>query len=346
MKKIIPFILLVLFALLSILALLPGCDELVTRENYYYDTVTIYDSSCVAACHSDVNDEMIIAQRQWAKSGHASGSLLDTMVGGQHSSTCGPECHTRQGFVQSLSEDPDTVVYSLEISCFACHAPHSGWDFDLRTTSQVTLANGETYNRGISNICARCHQAATRIAEEIPDPFTSVNVTIYWGPHGSQQADMLEGTGGYEYAGGLYINSTHGNSNNANCFKCHQAISVGYTLGGHSMNVSYHGEENVASCNLNGCHTTDNALIEDFSSYANNDNLQNYQDSITILYDTLVSRGLLPLVEADTITISDAGEAGAVYNYRFLTREKSNGNHNTSYALSLLRESLNYLNSR
>ena len=351
MKRLLPLFLLLLAALISITAILPGCDELVTKENniYYYDTIR--DSSCVAACHSDVNDEMPIAQHQWAYSGHAAGNLVDTMIGDNISSACGPQCHTTQGFVQSLSGDPDTIAYPLEIGCFACHAPHTTWNWLVRFTDQVNLINGETFNRSRSNICALCHQAATRTAEAIDQPMTDnseVLLTIHWGPHGSQQADMLVGTGGYKHAGGegVYINSWHGNAPAATCYKCHQSVAKGFTLGGHSFNLSHQGEEDTAACNVTGCHIGSHSPIEDFAEYIDNNHLQDFQDSIAILYDTLVSRSLLPLTEADTFIITDAGTAGAVYNYLFITKDKSNGLHNTSYSLGLIRESLNYLNSK
>ncbi|UCD16443.1 MAG: hypothetical protein JSV44_08225 [Candidatus Zixiibacteriota bacterium] len=347
MKRLMPVILLAFIALTAVMTIIPGCDELVTQENSYYDTTIIRDSTCVAVCHSDVNTTMAVAVRQWENSRHASGILTDTSISGIEilfTKSCGPQCHNSQGFVQSLSSQPGSTEYPLEIGCFTCHAPHTTWKLDsLRYYDPVTLADATTsFNRGKSNICALCHQAITTPTAEIDDNFVnpddSILVYPLWGPHGSQQADMLLGTGGYEY-GATIGNSSHTNASGSSCLKCHQDITEGFTLGGHSLNMRDGNDQLVAACNVFGCHSADN--ITDFSLYSGNDNLIYFQDSLILLADTLNGFGILNTISY----IKDPGLAGALYNYLFITQDRSNGIHNLQYALGLIRESLTYIDT-
>ncbi len=346
MKRIVPATIMTLGALIAVLAILPGCDDLITQENteYYYDTITIFDSTCVAACHSDANMEMTIAIRQWEHSRHSSDSLTDFDVFGidlANTRTCGPQCHNQEGFIISLSSTVDEVEFPLEIGCFSCHAPHTNWKLDsLRYYDPVDLADGFTYNRGNSNICALCHQATVTVASEITSQLDLLGeITIYptWAAHGSNQSDMMMGTGGYEY-GANPTNSAHYNAANSNCLKCHLNVAVGFDMGGHSFNMESDGDQLVEACNVSGCH-----LGSPLSTFADvSIDHTNFSDSLVILQTALEGRGL-----ADDFTgiIEDAGLAGALYNYRFIINDGSNGVHNTDYALGLVRESLMYLDT-
>jgi len=346
MKRIIPACILILGALIAVMAVLPGCDELVTQENFYYDSATyvVSDSTCVAACHSDVNTDMTIAIRQWENSRHSSDSLTDFDVTGvavQNTNECGPQCHHKQGFVQSLTSTASAVEFPLEINCFACHAPHTNWDLDsLRYYDPVVLADDFTYNRGNSNICALCHQAISTTTADITSQFDLLGlVPVYpgWADHASNQADMMMGTGGYEY-GANPGNSAHYNASNSNCLKCHLDVAVGFDLGGHSFNMESGGEQLVEACNVSGCHS--GTPITSFDNV--NTNLTNFTDSLLLLQTELEGLGYN---DNFTGNILDVGLAGALYNYRYIMNDGSNGIHNTEYGLGLIRESLIYIDT-
>ncbi|MCP4705916.1 MAG: hypothetical protein GY865_15055, partial [candidate division Zixibacteria bacterium] len=138
MKKLFPLVVITAMAGLIILALLPGCDELVTNDNYYYDTLRIdgtiheADTTC-GICHNDKTDSITIAKRQWEFSAHSTGNLTDYDFLGENTAVCGPECHTKEGYVQYLADlTTGTVYFPTEIGCFACHSPHENKNFSLR----------------------------------------------------------------------------------------------------------------------------------------------------------------------------------------------------------------------
>jgi hypothetical protein len=337
MKRIVSLIIAVVFAGMAFL--IPGCDELVTTETNSYDTVTliVYDSNCVKVCHSDIGNEMLIPLRQWRNSGHSSDSLTDYDYFSSNTRQCGPECHTSEGFVQSLSSTADTNRYPTEIGCFACHQPHTTWDFSLRDTSAVTLIGGAEYDRGYSNICARCHKATAS------PPATSggtVSITDTWGPHSSPQADMLSGTGGFQYTDSTYQNSSHMATVTSGCLTCHQDSSVGFTLGGHSLRMRDGSTLLTETCNRTDCHST--TPIADFETY---DTLQiAYIATLDTLKAKLISINLLDATGNIIPQSTDSTDlAAALFNYLFVKNDRSNGVHNTRYGLALMRQSLNYI---
>ncbi|MBN2226370.1 MAG: hypothetical protein JW763_03300 [candidate division Zixibacteria bacterium] len=344
MKRIIPAMIMALGALIAVLAVLPGCDDLITQYNYDTTFITIQDSTCVAACHSDANMDMLIAIRQWEHSRHSSDSLIDFDefgLGLENTKTCGPQCHNQEGFITSLQSSVDEIEFPLEIGCFSCHAPHTYWELDsLRYYDPVVLADGFTYNRGNSNICALCHQATATVASAITDQIDLLDsVTIYpsWAAHASNQADMMMGTGGYEYGAGPG-NSAHYNASGSNCVKCHMNVAIGFELGGHSFTMESDGDQLVEACNVSGCHI--GSPLTGFTDVSADQT--SFIDSLSILHTALETKGI---TDDYAGKIGDAGLAGALYNYRFIINDGSNGVHNTDYALGLIRESLIYLDT-
>jgi len=335
MKRILPLIILTILGLLAVI--IPGCDELVTKENTTYVTDTIIDSTCVAVCHSDISNAMSTAIKQWDNSAHSSDTLSDYTYFGRNTRICGPACHSTDGFVRSLNSAVDSVPYPSEIGCFACHHPHTTWDFALRDTATVTLASGPSYNRGHSNICARCHKATTDPAQAAHD---SVNITLPWGPHGSTQADMLAGEGGYNFADTAIGNSSHTTTVTWGCITCHKEKSKGLNLGGHTFKLKDGPLILAETCNRASCHQSN--PVVDFFQY---DSLQvAYLATIDTLKGKLIESNLLDstgLPVERMVTTADS--AGALFNYLFVTGDKSNGVHNTKYGLTLMRYSLNYL---
>ncbi len=334
MRKTVPVAIIIIVAIIA--SLLPGCDELVTKENYIYDTTTliINDSSCVEACHSDQSNNMSVALRQWQNSPHSSDSLADYTSNGQNTRACGPQCHSTEGFVHSLSATPDTVSYPTEIGCFACHSPHTTWDFSLRDTSKVLLVTSQYYNFKHSNLCARCHRNSANPNSIVTAPR---NIDAGWGPHASVQADMLAGVGGYLFPDSVYGSSAHTSDESSGCLTCHMTRADGFILGGHTFRLRDGITMLVSGCNQTGCHASN--PVNNFFFV---DSLQRvYIATLDSLKEELIAANLLSTSgNAIPRMVTTIDSVGALYNYLFVRNDQSGGVHNTKYGLALLQQSL------
>jgi len=346
MKRYYPLALIIILGLTATLSIIPGCDKLVTEEKYYYDThydtFTIYeaDTTC-GVCHNDATDSISIAKRQWAYSRHASDSLVRFDYLGRNTSTCGPECHTNEGFVDlHVDSVSNPISFPTEIGCFTCHAPHTERDFSLRTVTLAVLEEGN-FNKGNSNICAKCHKAT------LSPPIVGgldVDMDSTWGPHFSVQADMLLGVGGYEFSAPQSGANPHYNQNAGGCLTCHQDATDGFKLGGHSENIVFDGMQLTEACNAGGCH--DGAVTDIFTV---DPGQQELIDSLAILYSFLVPSPDSATAGHDTLLEVTGGprlqtlspdSAGIIFNYLFVTGDGSDGTHNLGYAKELIDTSI------
>jgi hypothetical protein len=301
-------------------------------------------ASCFT-CHSDSNTWIVARKEQWEKSVHASGAHIT-----ENTSSCS-RCHTNEGFVSLIQTGtPIAVENPTAIGCFTCHAPHTTGNLTLRTNASYMLldsTSSSTYDKGQSNICVNCHHARRNVRTYVYD---GVEMDSHYGPHYSVQADMLLGTNAYEYSGVTYDNSYHSYGVTEGCITCHMETVVGYTLGGHSMNMAWEGEDNVEACNSTICH---HGTITDFNrpaaeDYDNDGNIEGVQDEIDGLLDELKTM----LIAADLLTsegdpvernVAAQDSVGAVYNYEFVLGDGSRGIHNTKYAVALLQSSIAFL---
>ncbi len=336
MKKLFPLIMITVLSGLIILVLMPGCDELVTNETYFYDTLRIdgtiheADTTC-GICHNDETDSMTIALRQWSFSGHGTGILSDYDYLGQNTAACGPECHTKEGYIQYLADSSiATVYFPTEIGCMACHSPHENKDFSLRDQT---------------NLCVFCHQ---QIIDPPSGVLTNISISDSWGPHFSTEYGMIRGIGGYEYAfASPYNFSLHSNMGENGCMTCHMDSANVFTLGGHSLNIVYNSEQLTTSCNVASCHGSD--PIDDI--YNHNVWQAELADSLAVLKDSLVAANLLTIFDIPVVR-SISGDslvtdsAGALFNYLFVSGDSSYGVHNLPYARDLVNSSLSFLSDR
>jgi hypothetical protein len=218
------------------------------------------DATQCFACHSDQNLTLVAAEEQWKGSKHASGDNIDrNHYNAPYYGAC-ERCHTNEGFLTTTVGVEEEYSDFTAIGCFTCHEPHTKGNLDLRLSSAVTLLDGTTYDKGSSNLCASCHQSRQDAREITGD----VSLNQRWGPHYSNQADMLMGENGYEYSGYEYDNSAHTNATINGCVDCHMSASADYTLGGHSWGM-YDEEKNLynlTGCNTENCH---NNSLSDFA---------------------------------------------------------------------------------
>lgn len=325
-----------------------GCERKVTNEFVQDNDFTGADA-CMT-CHGDNDLALAAAQAQSEHSKHleAETSILNANV---DDGAC-ERCHTGEGFIAYITGVPFDSSHYSGIGCFTCHQPHTTGTLDLRTIEPVTLNNAVVFDHGKANLCANCHMSRRDVRIYVAD---SVKLSSRFGPHHSNQGDMLTGTGGYEYEGYGYDNSPHSNVAANGCIDCHMSASIGVVLGGHSWNMRAETVEdemiNLVGCNVSTCHAPE---LTDFNYLGKVDTTLAYLDSLgAALYTAGLASYILDTLEDGAVDTSYGPKAnkivknrdssGAVYNYMFIKEDRSNGVHNTDYALGLLRSALNFI---
>ena len=313
-----------------------ACDRNITREE------TIVQASNCFDCHSDQNTFLVAAEEQWMRSVHASGLNIDR----GSSATCAA-CHISEGFIQRAngetvtSEDNPTVIH-----CFTCHAPQSTGDFRLRWTADALLQNGETFDLSAGNLCVACHQARRNVNTYVGTVGTDV-VTIsstHWGPHHSNQGDMLLGSNGYEYDGYVYDRSEHRTATDDGCVDCHKNRATSNNIvGGHSFNMRGilrdEGGNEEEVLNTGACADCHGGL-DDF----NVNNVQTEIDSLIGELETLVeAAGLWTNGHPNAGVTTSVDSAGAVWNLLMAEGDRSHGVHNAKYTRGLLESAIMFM---
>lgn len=332
--------------LISIAAMIViGCERKIVNES---GGSLAADATQCFSCHSDQDLDLTAAEEQWKGSKHASGDNIDrNSYNAPYYGAC-EKCHTNEGFLTNTVGVDEEYTDFTAIGCFTCHEPHTKGNLGVRVTDAVSLMDGTSYDKGSSNICASCHQSRQDIREITGD----VTLSLRWGPHHSNHADMLAGSNAYEYSGYDYDNSAHTNATIDGCVDCHMSASADYTLGGHSWGMYDEDKEhyNLTGCNTENCH---NNGLSDFAYDV--DDLDGDGDSeegvqmevkglLDELEDILETAGLLENQHPTDVTVS-ADSAGAVFNWLFVYEDRSLGVHNTEYAVDLLKSSINFMNT-
>jgi len=337
-------------ALAVLMIAVTGCERKITNEAGQDGLAA---STCFT-CHGDQNFELVAAQQQWANSKHASGDNIDKGA----RSSCG-KCHANEGFVAEVTGGTVDGEHFTTISCFTCHAPHTNGNLNLRVTAPVTLGDGEIFDRGPANLCASCHQSRRDVNTYV---YAGRELSSHFGPHHSNQADMLVATGGYEYAGfGKYHSSAHAGSATKGCIDCHMTGSAENVIGGHAFYMENEEREieNLTGCNVDECHGITGKLTElnrladaDFDGDGATEGVQDEIEGLVHeLRDLLLAAGLIEEDEdepgefdpTDDLVVPDKDSVGAVYNYKFVEEDRSGGVHNTDYAVELLQSSINFI---
>lgn len=303
-------------------------------------------ASCFT-CHSDnpntLGGKLLAARQQYDVSAHGTGETFEENRLGGGSQTC-EGCHTNEGFVARITGVPAVGDNFTRIGCFTCHEPHTTGTLQLRVESPVTLLNGVIFDKDNADLCAACHHSRRNVNTYVTD---TVTLSTHWGPHGSPQSDMLLGTNGYEYAGYEYTSSPHANVTGHGCLDCHMAPSA-FSTGGHTFYMANEedGYDNVLGCNVVLCHDGD---VSDFDFDGRQTEVEGLLNDLQTL---LIDAGLLSWTDAegelvldptDGLVVTSADSSGALYNYLFVTAERSMGIHNTQYAVGLLQSSIEYL---
>ena len=293
----------------------------------------------VATCADCHNDTTLVKARQvqWANSLHGSGYTFE-----RNGADCAI-CHTSEGFRERLDTGSVEIAGDIEnpspINCRTCHEVHTTFtedDWALRVTGPVTLElTGDTIDLGEGNLCASCHQP--RWSYDIPEAGGGdVEITsTRFGPHHGTQSTMLAGLAGYgDYNGP----TTHNDTVPDGCVTCHMADAYGKQAGGHTMVMEYEyheeGVPNTAGCE--SCH----GEIEDFDI----DGLQTEVEALTEeLKALLIDQGLISESGSGITGTFTSEQAGALWNYKTVTEDRSKGVHNPSFAKFLLQTGIDAL---
>jgi hypothetical protein len=329
-------------------------------------------------CHNPDTDTVNFVwgrKYEWENSKHAYGGDYE-----RAGASCS-ECHTTEGFLQwTQGKTVTAALHPTPPGCFACHSPHSRADFSIRTTTPVTMLETVTgqgtgsFDYGKGNLCASCHRP--RSISPKPDPTkTAVTDTITisnnrWYAHYGVQAQLLMGTGGFEFTDYTYTgNSAHTNApliKSEGCIQCHMAdppITQSYPFGvsgAHTMKIGYDNHGTPASllegCKNSACHPS----ITSVDYHSVQTIVHAYLDTLeTMMKDTSIvnkwNKGAKKAwIAGDAVTgftpngasgsgalkISPASRAGAMYNFFFVEHDLSHGVHNSVYAIDLLKSSV------
>jgi len=304
-------------------------------------------------CHSDQHRDPIMAAYEGSR--HATGSSWARGT----SAGCA-QCHNNEGYIDYLSgnfvdengvqsANPDGYLVSNSITCTGCHTDHRSFDFEndgndyaIRSNDPVHLVIDPSVSvdftnsadlLGLSNACATCHQP--RNSYPVPAGTDPITITSSrYGPHHGPQSTMLEGIMGANIAGstgypGAGVNGDSKHRTGSSCIKCHMGESADAAEGTHTWKAN---EESCTTCHTNGAPSEVTDFAADFLTLHN---LLEGKGYITATGSVVASSGT-PLI----VPVKDAQ---AIWNYKTLEEDKSEGVHNPKYAKALLKNSIEAL---
>jgi hypothetical protein len=263
----------------------------------------------------------------WSTSVHGSGPAF--AIAGEEAACVG--CHTGSGFAEALAAGTNNTAglktadpNPTRIDCRACHQIHTTYtakDWALKIIDPVKLiASDATYDGGMGNLCANCHQQRTAFPEAT-DGKVAVNST-HWGGHHGPETALLLGVGG---AGVTGTPGPHYKIENT-CVTCH--------LGGPGPDANHSFVPQVSTCVQ--CHTDATSL-----------DIDGEQTAITAQLDkvakALTAKGLLDAKGVIVVGNYPTEYAAALWNYLLVEEDKSLGVHNPPYAKALLDAALTNL---
>ena len=291
-------------------------------------------------------------------------------------SNCQP-CHTGKGFLYFMNHGKDTTGIAAawvtsrdantQISCQICHDPHAAStlkadgtkDPGLRQVSVDSLRNGFKFKpAGASQVCSYCHSSRYNVVAKVK----STSAPYYgfssrFGPHENPQFDMLVGSNGYQFGDTSFTGASTHTGLEDGCVTCHmQTRTPGNGLANHSMMMTgdtAKGFNATAVCG--SCHgeVTDYGEVKAFYDYDRNGRIEGVQTEIQGLLNqvkaVLPKDGTGEVIGSGTVTAADSAKVNGrldlvagIWNYRFVTADKSMGIHNAKYAARLLYKTLGW----
>lgn len=326
-------------------------------------TAMSLDEAACGYCHEEEPYHRI--NSQWKSSVHGIFNPTFESVANRPASSGCAKCHSGWGFIRRIDpKSPDTRPENgfSQISCAVCHDPHRSEQLPhmVRSLSDVQLGDTTTVVNygGMGKVCMQCHIARRDAQDYVSNP---ANLSTHFGPHYSNQADMLDGSNAIEY--GLPIGSSgHKFAITDACVTCHMAETPAAgqpghdKIGGHTFAMEADGVQNVAVCQQ--CHgpikSFDDIMAK--ADYDEDGTIESTRHEIEGLLHELES--LLPprstTAEVNANYKWDASMtpaeilrrqnlAKALYNFLFVEEDRSFGAHNAAYSIAILRRSIETL---
>ena len=310
-----------------------------------------------ATCHNTATFEAVEAQFETAL--HSEGHTWTAASYGGNNACA--KCHSYQGFMETQLTGRDTMAavskIPVALQCNACHDFHGTLDsvdfpnYALGHTEPVSLIFGghkETIDFGnSSNACTYCHQARNDAAFPLPltGDTTYAITNARFGPHHGTQSHLLNGSQGWEYAGSMAYTQTNHKSV-ATCSMCHMAKGADAEVGGHTWRIKNEdgSKVNVTGCvkchagatstDINGKQTEIDGLVAQLQTKLIDMKLLNSATLLAWPWNNASGKGARWTLK----------EAGAFFNYKLITEDRSRGAHNYKYTKALLVNSLDALN--
>jgi len=288
-------------------------------------------------CHTGGTAQGMFAQvNQWEASVHANGGNFERNTG-----DCAT-CHTSQGFLANLAGTFDGVTNNPNpINCYTCHNIHKTFtpaDLGFTTTTAVELmAGGDVFDFGKGNLCANCHQARSFTGPVIDGADFKVTSSRFGGHHGPQ-ANILAGSGLYEFSGAESLSPNTHASVTDGCVTCHMADAYGIQAGGHTMGMTYeyHGADAVWEAGCLECHTSSDDLHADVEATQ-----EEVEELLHELNALLVAAGIYnPATGLANTGTYKANVAAAYVNWQLIEEDRSLGVHNPNYVIGVLKNTI------
>lgn len=296
-----------------------GPEDFVTRAQ----NVTFIDRAqqVCTQCHNATTG-LTGKEAPWSTSLHGTGLVF--VEDGGNKSCAG--CHSGGAFsaMVAAGQQPNQVTAGdpnpTRQDCRACHQIHETYtsaDWGLETTAAVPLyaLPGNTYDGGKGNLCAVCHEPRTAFPAAVNG---QVVVSSHFGPHHGPESALLLGIGGADApAGTPYFHYT---TVADTCVACHMGSTSSHTfLPDVSRCQTCH--PGATSFDIDGVQTKVQGMLADLKA-------------------ALTTAGLL---DADGNIVAGTypeKQAAALWNYSYITDDKSSGVHNPPYTEAVLQAAL------
>jgi len=296
------------------------------------------DLSCTE-CH---NETTIIVSKEGQFRENSVHGTGEAFIRGETTACAG--CHGTEGakarINAGLTPHDASIEGVVNVSAFDCrtchniHMTYTGEDWALTGAEQpvkMEYSDG-TFDGGAGNLCANCHQIRNP-KPEAKDGNIAI-VSSRYGTHYGVQAQMLLGEGGLGLTGDP---SPHYKGVDDTCVACHMGTEFNHTyLPKVARCTECHSD--AKDFDVNGVQTDAKAMLEELHTLFVDKKLLNPDTDLWGIYDPAASKFTNPSADAP-LTVPEA-VAQAMWNYKFLTYDKSNGVHNSSYAKAMLEAAL------
>ena len=296
-------------------------------------TIDMRGNTC-ASCHTEEHT-------QWAASPHAK-IPLDLFPNDPRIMQC-MKCHQSTGFAAVIASGQDfksswgpaPEVEPEPVTCVACHSPHQA-----RDTQMLRLPKGE--------LCATCHGGKWQ------NQLLTATPTTPYVPPGEHKFGQSYTPPAQPNPDKYVAFANHPHNGSDRCVTCHMAQTPGIdSLGGHtfSMRAKDGALQNIAACVA--CH-------DNVESYDINGKQTEVKEELSRLESALKQRnnGALPGNQPGTCNQCHKGGSlpfdndsdfilsNAYETYKQIDRDKSLGVHNAPFALQVLREAIESIETK